>query len=667
MRVLVTGIGHFHGARASSGEIAHMEQVGAGYLDTATALGGFLAGAQELGLDILYTPVARVGPERTVGRDFYETFMARIMSEMRGWKADAAYLALEGGLAYSGDEDSRGQPELELLREMRERLGTHIPLVAGFDVDPLDVSQMASYTDGLISPSDQPKEDATARGRAAAQRVRDLLPPEVLAMPAVAVGQSIGPVQAGTTLGQRGLRLGFTEDPCPEVAAGETVALELHVSGLAPQPVSVGVFVCDELGEVRWDVRTDLEVTSDPCTFTLGWPVQRDDPSGTYGIRAMVYSARERWQGIAGGAINVVNPNAEMRIGAGPGRVPPAPRDRIRALPHRFDPPDIGDLEKRFRDAVSLAKSRHNEDGSWGVEDHDNRRNPKKAIHNSTEETVRGFLLGYEMFGEPAYASEARRGLDYLLEEQLPNGGWLPYSFTWITPQWVWVEEASIYETGRNGHALMEGYRVLGEPRYLAGVERAVRYVESAPYTGNNNFDAFLLWYLGPYYRETGDERALAHAVARCREAVLVGQQPGGGFPAHNLSAGYQGYIVQGLTSLYEALPEEHPYRATLRRQTLMAVNFLIWLMDADGRFFWGWEYDRSFGVTADGRPKGRLLVSASGPMLVGLYKADRLFGVDEQVFRGVCNGLFMKDSGSEAGLLNTATLLQWSQGPRLL
>ena len=661
MRVLVTGIGRFDGARAGAGEITHMQQLGAGYRGTATALGGFLAGAQELGLDVLYTPVARVGPEGTVGRDLYSTFVAGIMSEMRGWKADAAYLTLEGRLVYSGDENGSGQPELDLLREMRERLGTHIPLVATFDVDPMDVSRMAIYADRLISPSDHPGPDAAERGRAAAQRLRELLPPEVLAAPLAAVGQSIGPVHAGTALGQRGLRLGFADDPCPGAAAGDTVTLELHVSGLAPQQVSVGVFICDELGEVRWDVRADHEVTSDPCTFTLGWPVQRDDPSGTYSIRAMVYSAQERWQGIAGGTIEVVD--HDDHPGPAPARMPPAPRDHIRAPAHRFDPPDIGELEQRFRAAEALARDRHNADGSWGTESNDaDRRNPKKSIYNSTEEHVRGYLLGYEIYGEPAYAAEARAGLAYLLEEQLPNGGWLPYTFTWITSQWVWLAEAETYMTGRVANALMEGYRALGEPEYLAAVERTARYAESAPYTGNNNFDAFILWFLGHYYQQTGDERALAHAVARCREAVLIGQLPSGGFPAHNHSPGYQGYIVQGVTSLYETLPEEHPYRDTLKRQTLMAVNNLIWLMDTDGRFFSGWEYDRSFGVTPDGRPKGTMRRPASGPMLVGFYKADRLFGLDEQVFRGVCNGLSKQDSGAEAGLLHTAILLQWAQ-----
>ena len=37
-------------------------------------------------------------------------------------------------------------------------------------------------------------------------------------------------------------------------------------------------------------------------------------------------------------------------------------------------------------------------------------------------------------------------------------------------------------------------------------------------------------------------------------------------------------------------------------------------------------------------------------------------FGLDEQVFRGVCNSLSKQDSGAEAGLLHTAILLQWAQ-----
>ena len=519
---------------------------------------------------------------------------------------------------------------------------------------------MEAYADAVVAPAESLGSDAAALGRTAAQRLRTLLPAEVRAAPVTADESAAGPVSTGAVTGGRSLRLGLGQDPCPSAAAGETVPLELHITGVTPQGVSVGIFVCDDLGEVRWDVRADREVSASPCVLNFGWPIQATDPPGLYSIRAMVYAARDRWQGIASGAAEVVDAQVGRR--APPARFPAVPREHPLPTPHSFGVPQMAELKDRFRTAEAAARAARNADGSWGALSRD-RRGPKHiSIYDQTAGTVSGYLIGHELFGDAAYAEEARRGLAFLTGDQLANGAWCQWPFTWTTPQWVFLEETCFYDTGSVGRAVMEAHRVLGDQAYLAAVERTVRCVETMPYTGNNNYDAFMLWFLGPYYRATGDERALAHAVARCRDAVLPGQGPYGGFPAHNLSAGYQSIIVYGLMCLLEAMPPEHPYYTTLRRQTLMAVNFLIWLMDGDGRFFMGWEYDRTFGVTPDGRPKGTNTVPPSGTMVATLHKADRMFGLDPQVFRGLCQGVASWGDDLGLGLLEVAHLLQWAR-----
>lgn len=661
MRVLIAGIGRFDGAGASVGETAYMEQVPAYYQGTLTAIGGFLDSVQELGLDTLCLAVARVGPEGIIDRELHATVQARIMWELRGWKIDAAYLALDGRLAYGDDENSQGEPAADLLKALKRRLGKDVPLVASFDVDPPKLGELSSHADAVIVPADLPGFDAVRRGQETARRLQAILPEESRGMPVAPDGPATGPVMAGNTLGKKKMRLGFADDLCAGTTAGETVTLELYVSGLSHQSVSVGIFICDEVGVIRWDVREDREITADPCVLRFGWPVQAFDPPGVYSVRGMVYSARDRWQGVSGGTVEVLNAEGGRRAPAG--RMPPVPRDRLLASPYRFGPPQAEEMAQWLQRGEATERAIRNVDGSWGIDSRD-RRNPKHvSVYHRTADVINGYLIGYEINGDASYEAEARRGLAFLLKEQLPNGGWCPWAVGSVTPEWVWPKEFCFYDSGSIGRALMEAHRVLGDAEYLKAVERAVRYVESEHYTGNNNYDAYLLWFLGPYCQVTGDEQALTHALARCREAVLVGQQPNGGFPAHNSSVAYQAITAYGLLCLYEALPDDHPYRSTLRRRTIMAVNNLIWLMDEKGHFFSGWEYDRTFGVTIDGRPKGIHSGPPTSTLVAVLYKADRLFGLDEQVFYGVCQGFSMRDVRSgDMGLLGAATLLRWAR-----
>jgi hypothetical protein len=328
-------------------------------------------------------------------------------------------------------------------------------------------------------------------------------------------------------------------------------------------------------------------------------------------------------------------------------------------------------LEALFRQTEAACRAAHNSDGSWGTESLD-RRGPKHiAIYTRTAENVVAYLYAYRLFGEAAYTAEAERGLDFLLREQLDNGGWCGWSFTWVTPQWVFLREACFYDIGGVARALLEGHATLGRPRYLEAVHRAAEYALTVPYTGNNNYDAFLLWYLAPYARLVGDDRYLEHAVARCREAVLPGQQPYGGFPAHNLSTGYQAIIAYGLLALHGALPASHWYAGTLRRATLLALNFLLWLQDERGQFHAGWEYDRTFGPGEDGRPRGTSTSRANGRLVEVFRTAAAQFpeaGVHDQIFNSlactISGGAGEKTTRPRGNdLLAITSLLRWQRG----
>jgi hypothetical protein len=439
----------------------------------------------------------------------------------------------------------------------------------------------------------------------------------------------------------------------------------LAVRGLDGRRVSVGWFVCDELGEVRWDLREERQVTGDAALLPFAWPVQRGDPPGVYSIRALAWSPADRWQGIASETVEVVDPAGGRRALAG--RYPPLPRGALLRPRGDFPPLPLERMEGLFREAERAARAAHNADGSWGTPSLDRRGPQHIAVYTRTAELALAYLYAYRLFGDQAYAAEARRGLEFLLQAQLPNGGWCPWAFTWVTPQWVFLQEACCYDTGGIACALLEGHAALGEERYLEAVRRAADYALTVPYTGNNNYDAFLLWYLAPYARLSGEARYLEHAVARCREAVLPGQQPYGGFPAHNLSTGYQAIIAYGLLALHQALPAGHPYGAALRRATTMALNFLVWLQDERGDFYAGWEYDRTFGVTEDGRPRGRATSPATGRLVEVFRSAAAQLpdgGALEHIYRALCHSVVggATRGGRRGDLLAVTSLLRWTR-----
>ncbi len=96
---------------------------------------------------------------------------------------------------------------------------------------------------------------------------------------------------------------------------------------------------------------------------------------------------------------------------------------------------------------------------------------------------VRLFLLAYDTYGEPAYLAAARRGGDFLLAAQMPEPqpGWAQVYNENLEPIWGRPFEPPAIassETASSIQALLELYAATGEPRYLDGIEPAVRWLE---------------------------------------------------------------------------------------------------------------------------------------------------------------------------------------------
>src|SRR5436190_1870288 len=121
------------------------------FAGSGTALGGFLAAAEAVGLDTLLLAVAAADAGGAIRHELLDTVRTRIFSELRGWKVDAVYLAFPGATPILGpddgrnpqdesvppgltaDRDSTRYAEAELVHSVRTRLGPGVPIAVTAD------------------------------------------------------------------------------------------------------------------------------------------------------------------------------------------------------------------------------------------------------------------------------------------------------------------------------------------------------------------------------------------------------------------------------------------------------------------------------------------------------------------------------------------------------
>ena len=454
-------------------------------------------------------------------------------------------------------------------------------------------------------------------------------------------------------------------------AAGDTAEIELHLSGINGQEVLVSVIIYDPLGAV-WYSSHGFKEVSEGTVLSYPCAVRSGDPAGRYQVAVSIYSEEENWRLLETDEFQVVLPGTTH-----PGMLPVVVRDRVLPSPYVLREVDREALVELLEKAHESSLENHNEDGSWGKGkpgDYMVDGGGHPQIRSVGDTTV-GYVYAYEASGGDTYKEMALGGLDYLVKEQEPNGQWR----WWGSVEGVVNNSHCFYDTGWAGLALMEGYRVFGDSRYLETAKRAGDWALGCPYTGftrahmpdgllsqiylkkptyeftgNNNFDAFAMWYLAPLYQVTGESKYLEGAVDRMEGAVLSGQLPYGGWPGHNFAVGYHTILCDGLTVLYEALPSDHPFKAKLGRRVCMALNFLLYLQDSSGNFYQCWEYDREFMIDGQGRPVGRMAGTRTS-MIQAFYVAWRVFGLDRWIFTGLAQSALKGSSISAA-----AVLLKW-------
>ena len=173
-RVAVGGI--LHESNTFSSQLTTLErfhegatrrgpEIEAEFAEAAHEVGGFLEGAEELGLDPVLTLVANATPSGTVTDEAFETLATELVKciEQAG-KIDGVLLALHGAMV----AQSYPAADAEVLRRLRRALGPDMPIVVTHDAHANVSPDEVEYSTALVIYKEVPHVDQRARGKQAA-------------------------------------------------------------------------------------------------------------------------------------------------------------------------------------------------------------------------------------------------------------------------------------------------------------------------------------------------------------------------------------------------------------------------------------------------------------------------------------------------------------------
>jgi microcystin degradation protein MlrC len=279
MRVAVGGILHESNTFSDqpttrrhfeAGSLAEGAELIGVWRDAHHEVGGFLEGANRLGLNAVPTLMAWATPGGPVEDPMIEWAAERIIEGCRRGAADGLLLALHGAMVTPRHPDADG----EVLRRLRIALGPDFPIVASLDFHGNVSPAMVEHADALVGYQTYPHVDQRACGLAAAAVMGGILrgesrPAMALAKPPLVInllGQETGrePMRSlmarARELERAGGMLSIS------VMAGFPYA---DVAEMGPAIIAVSEgdparaqAAADELAGRMWDARRDLFV---PC------------------------------------------------------------------------------------------------------------------------------------------------------------------------------------------------------------------------------------------------------------------------------------------------------------------------------------------------------------------------------------------------------------------
>ena len=273
-------------------------------------------------------------------------------------------------------------------------------------------------------------------------------------------------------------------------------------------------------------------------------------------------------------------------------------KQELAAHPPRL--PSLADARAYFETLDEASEKMYDGHGNWNRTPSGSV--PRYPLRNSSRRAL-GYLAIVRAGDEHAgrYRERAVSALEYLLTRQGKNGVF-PYPNPGLTnakygemmrraqaadPEsvkgdWLFYFPAAVndgglnYDNGLAGVAMLEGYALTGDKRYLNSAIRSADWTLGEPPVRNVNYNSFSIWLLARAFTATGDQKYLSKALDLNAKAVLPAQLENGEWrDAHNSILVYHAIITRGLLTLLDALPSALPARAEIERRTRLALNRL--------------------------------------------------------------------------------------------
>src|SRR5439155_22940920 len=125
----------------------HGAEIVAAHQGVRDDLGGMLAAAERLGIEVIPTFSTATEPSGTIARAAYGAMRDELLAGLRAaGEIDAVCLALHGAGVAEGIDDLEG----ELLREVREVVGPGMPVIVTLDLHGNITEEMAERANALL-------------------------------------------------------------------------------------------------------------------------------------------------------------------------------------------------------------------------------------------------------------------------------------------------------------------------------------------------------------------------------------------------------------------------------------------------------------------------------------------------------------------------------------
>jgi microcystin degradation protein MlrC len=181
MRVAVGGV--YHESNTFFSQPMTMERFAEGHLHfgrevldhwagTSSEIAGFMRAAADFGFELVPTMMAWGMPSGTLTDDTFENLCAGLLDRVRAESSlDGVLLSLHGAMVSDTFADADG----ELLRRVRDVVGSDVPVVATLDLHANVTEEMVRWPDALIAYNTYPHVDQAECGRKAGDILRRIV------------------------------------------------------------------------------------------------------------------------------------------------------------------------------------------------------------------------------------------------------------------------------------------------------------------------------------------------------------------------------------------------------------------------------------------------------------------------------------------------------------